>query len=80
MTRKQVIGIPMGASCSPFSANLMLFMYELECFSKAIPSAAEQKDAALKAKRIQLMQMCTRYIDDIGNPLVKSKRFQNICA
>ena len=79
----QTIGIPMGASCSPFLANLMLFMYELEYFSKAIPSAARKKDAEVKAKRIQLMRelsMCTRYIDDIWNPLVEPKRFQNICA
>merc|ERR1711959_811047 len=55
----------------------MFFMYELEYFSKAIPSAAQKKDAAMKAKRIQLMRelsMCTRYIDDIWNPLVEPER------
>ena len=79
----QTIGIPMGASCSPFLANLMLFMYELEYFSKAIPSAMQKRDPEMKKKRIQLIRelsMCTRYIDDIWNPLVEPKRFQKISA
>ena len=33
---QQSIGIPMGTSCSPFLANLMLFMYEVEYFSDEI--------------------------------------------
>jgi len=61
----------------------MLYMYELEYSSKVIPSAAQKKDAVLKAKRIELIRelsMCTRYIDDMWNPIVEPKRFQNICA
>ena len=33
---QQVIGIPMGVSCAPYLANLMLFMYELEFFDAFI--------------------------------------------
>ena len=33
---RQVIGIPMGVSCAPYLANLMLFMYELEFFDAFI--------------------------------------------
>ena len=33
---KQVVGIPMGTSCSPFLANLTLFMFEFEWFAQQI--------------------------------------------
>ena len=34
--QRQVIGLPMGTSCSPFLANLSLFMFELEYFTEQI--------------------------------------------
>ena len=40
--KRQTVGIPMGASCSPFLANLMLFMYEMEFFTDAISRALKQ--------------------------------------
>ena len=32
----QTVGIPMGVSCAPFLANLMLFMYEFKFIDKFI--------------------------------------------
>ena len=32
----QEIGLPMGTSCSPFLANLVLFMFEFEFFTNQI--------------------------------------------
>ena len=33
---RQIVGIPMGVSCAPYLANVMLFMYELEFFDDFI--------------------------------------------
>ena len=35
---RQDVGVPMGTSCSPFLANLMLFMFEFEWFAHQISS------------------------------------------
>ena len=37
---RQVVGVPMGTSGSPWLANLTLFMYELECLSSEISNLA----------------------------------------
>ena len=72
----QSIGIPMGTSCSPFLANLMLFMYEFEHFSDEVsrmePWHLHQKDKLFK------LSLCTRYIDDLWNPLMSKEPFQKV--
>ena len=77
MTLKQVIGIPMGASCSPFLANLTLFMYEYEFFRSFI---RKHDPANNRNKRTLLWKLscCTRYIDDLWNPLVDEQLFRCI--
>ena len=81
---KQVIGLPMGTSCSPFLANLVLFMYEFEFFTEAIsklrPWHDQLPDHPLHGQHnlIRKLSFCTRYIDDLWNPLVDKATFQSI--
>ena len=83
----QGIGLPMGTSCSPFLANLVLFMYEFEYFTNEIAKvkpwqvARDQTDGAQPVYRMTLLRklsFCTRYIDDLWNPLVEHNIFQSI--
>ena len=73
----QVIGIPMGVSCAPYLANLMLFMYELEFFAAFI---SEHDPIHNKPTRQLLWKLScyTRYIDDLWNPLVPRTKIQSI--
>ena len=75
---RQRIGVPMGTACSPWLANLTLFMYELEYFSfqisQLIPSEINSKSP--KWQRLRNLSFCTRYIDDLWNPLVSKDNFQ----
>ena len=67
----------MGVSCSPYLANLMLFMYELEFFDGFI----SKHDPIRNKQARQLLwklSCCTRYIDDLWNPLVPKAKFQSI--
>ena len=73
---RQAIGIPMGTNCAPFLANLLLFMYELEFVTLQV-SKLKPWHAGLPAwHRLQQLAMCTRYIDDLWNPLIPSNVFQ----
>ena len=75
---RQEIGVPMGTSCSPFLANLTLFMFEFEWFSEQI---SRLRPWHLR-RREQLMSLafCTRYIDDLWNPLVEETTFRAVTA
>ena len=81
---RQDIGLPMGTSCSPFLANLVLYMYELEFFTEEI-SQLRPWHADLKHHKkhktfclVRKLSYCTRYIDDLWNPLVDAKEFQQL--
>jgi len=68
----------MGTSCSPFLANLTLFMFEFEWFSEQI---SRLRPWHLR-RREQLMRLafCTRYIDDLWNPLMEEATFRSVTA
>ena len=74
---KQVIGIPMGVSCAPYLANLMLFMYEFQYFKKFIKQHDPLRYQPAR-DMLQYLSCCTRYIDDLWNPLVHEKTFREI--
>ena len=74
---KQVVGIPMGVSCAPYLANLMLFMYELEYFKTWIKQHDPLRNQKAK-DMLQYLSCCTRYIDDLWNPLVNEETFRDI--
>ena len=86
--QQQVVGLPMGTSCSPFLANLVLFMFEFEYFTEQISSIREwsstsSTEALDPTRRHTIQQLrrlaqCTRYIDDLWNPLVDREQFQEI--
>ena len=61
---KQVIGIPMGVSCAPYLANLMLFMYEFEYFKKFIKQHDPLRYQPAR-DLLQYLSCCTRYIDNL---------------
>ena len=75
---KQVVGIPMGTSCSPFLANLTLFMFEFEWFAQQISTLRAWN--VRKREQLQRLAYCTRYIDDLWNPLVAEGEFTEIAA
>ena len=66
----------MGTSCSPFLANLMLFMYELE----AVTDIIAKTDIMHEERRgfIWKLAQCTRYIDDLWNPLISKPAFMEV--
>ena len=72
----QTCGVPMGTSCSPFLANLMLFMYELE----AVTDIIAKTDIMHEERRgfIWKLAQCTRYIDDLWNPLISKPAFMEV--
>ena len=72
---RQVVGIPMGVSCAPYLANLMLFMYELEFFDAFISTHNPIRNKTAR-QLLWKLSCCTRYIDDLWNPLV-TKRSSN---
>jgi hypothetical protein len=74
---RQVIGIPMGVSCAPYLANLMLFMYELEFFDAFISKHDPIRNKPAR-QLLWKLSCCTRYIDDLWNPLVPKTKFQSI--
>ena len=79
---KQIIGIPMGASCAPYLANLMLFMYELRFIANLVDElhTIPQKKW-IKSRQwatLQKLSFCIRYIDDLWNPLVPEDDFTRI--
>ena len=109
--KRQRIGLPMGTSCSPFLANIVLFMYEFLYFTDEIAKLKpwqlelDRETAKQKAKKskqswrvevekimnedgynkgvsrlhmIRKLSFCTRYIDDLWNPLVEKDIFQSI--
>ena len=67
----------MGVSCAPYLANLMLFMYELEFFDAFISKHANTQQASPPTVLWKL-SCCTRYIDNLWNPLVPKTKFQSI--
>ena len=75
---QQSISIPMSTSCSLFLANLMLFMYELEYLSDEIsrlkPFHLHQEDTVVT------LSLCTRYIDDLWNPLMSKASLQKVAT
>ena len=80
----QDVGLPMGTSCSPFLANLVLFMYEFEFFtgfiSKMRPYHEDLPNHSMHGAHwlLRRLSFCTRYIDDLWNPLVEKSEFQKI--
>jgi len=87
--QRQVIGLPMGTSCSPFMANLVLYMFELEYFTEQVSkvrlwhNGTERRPryAVNKTSKLELLKKlahCTRYIDDLWNPLVETAVFQQV--
>ena len=74
---RQVVGIPMGVSCSPHLANLMLFMYELEFFDDFISTYNPIRNKTAR-QLLWKLSCCTRYIDDLWNPLVPKTKSQSI--
>ena len=68
----------MGTSCAPFRANLTLSVYEFEWFAKQIfalkPWHLKKRDTLWR------LSFCTRYIDDLWNPLVSNSAFQSMTA
>jgi len=87
----QEIGLPMGTSCSPFLANLVLFMYEFTFFTEEISKlrpwhvTLSHESCVLpsgqlgsKIQDLRKLALCTRYIDDLWNPLMKKAKFQAI--
>jgi len=70
---KQIVGIPMGTSCSPFLANLTLFMFEFEWFAQQISNLKSWQFG--KLDQLQRLVYCTRYIYDLWNPLVSEGDF-----
>ena len=73
---RQVVGIPMGVSCAPYLANLMLFMYELEFFDDFISTHNPIRNKTAR-QLLWKLSCCTRYIDDLWNPLVTKEKFQS---
>ena len=67
----------MGVSCAPYLANLMLFMHELE-FIDAFISKHEPIRNKPACQLLWKLSCCTRYIDDLWNPLVTKAKFQSI--
>jgi disulfide oxidoreductase YuzD len=90
----QEIGLPMGTSCSPFLANLVLFMFEFEFFTNQIAkvrpwhgqlsmdsaedSANQLSPVGCRLSDLKKLALCTRYIDDLWNPLMRKAKFQAI--
>ena len=77
----------MGTSCSPFLANLVLFMYEFQYFTNEIakvkPWQVEQDQASgaqpvQRINRLRKLSFCTRYIDDLWNPLMSKGSFEKV--
>ena len=58
---RQVVGIPMGVSCAPYLANLMLFMYELEFFDDFISTRNPIRNKTAQ-QLLWKLSCCTRYI------------------
>ena len=80
-TYRQTKGVPMGTSCSPFLANLLLFTYEFEFVSETITSyPAARRPGSQQHTLLQKLSFCTRYIDDLWNPIVAKKDFQKILS
>ena len=81
---QQRIGLPMGTNCSPFMANLVLFMYELEYFVEEISKCevwhcdSPGHELQHQHDRIRRLAFCTRYIDDLWNPLVSANEFKTV--
>ena len=67
----------MGVSCAPYLANLMLFMYELEFFDDFISTYNPIRNKTAH-QLLWKLSCCTRYIDDLWNPLVPKAKFQSI--
>ena len=74
---QQVIGIPMGTNCAPFLANILLYMYELEFFEKFVKENDVVNDENAK-DFMRRMPCCTRYIDDLWNPLISKPAFMEV--
>ena len=68
---RQIVGIPIGANCAPFVADLFLFCYERD-FMKDL-SSDNQADV------IKAFNSTSRYLDDllnIDNPYFKGMIYQ----
>ena len=68
----------MGTKCSPWLADLTLYMYELEYFSSEISRLKpwEIHSQSPSWQRLRDLSLCTRYMDDLWNPLVDKADFQ----
>ena len=77
---RQTKGLPMGTSCSPWLANIMLFMYEFDYFSERVSNLQpwEIRTQSTAWQQLRDLSICTRYIDDLWNPLVDRAAFEAI--
>ena len=77
---RQIKGVPMGTSCSPFLANLLLFMYEFRFVQRTVQqhNLADAPPGSKRHKFLTQLALCSRYIDDLWNPLIRAKKFQAI--
>jgi hypothetical protein len=80
---RQSLGIPMGSSCAPFVANLLLFSYEYEYVKQLSMEVGVSKgrkgiESWKKWKLLQRLSFCLRYIDDLWNPVVPHDTFDTI--
>ena len=75
----QTVGLPMGTSCSPFIANLVLFMYEFEYFTNQVAKIKPwHVEGTPRHSTLRKLSFCSRYIDDLWNPLVGREEFGSI--
>ena len=81
-----MIGLPWGTSCSLFMADLALFMFKLEYCIEQVSKFKLWRDdrgqhsinKTTKLDVLNKLAHCTRYIDDLWNPLVDKETFQII--
>ena len=72
-------GTSMGTSCSPFIANLVLFMYEFEYFTNQVAKFKPwHVEGTPRHSTLRKLSFCSRYIDDLWNPLVGREEFGSV--
>ena len=72
---RQIKGVPMGTSSSPFLANLLLFMYEFRFMRRAI-TTWDATPRTHSHKLLTQLSLCSWYIHDLWNPLIGAGQFQ----
>ena len=68
----------MGTSCSPFLANLLLFMYEFQFVTDFMSKKPNMVNGSDAHNVLRKLSFCARYIDDLWNPLIETEAFKRI--